>query len=184
MKKGQVTVFIILGIVIVVVFGLLWHGTTTAPSLSVDNTAITDHVSSCLSTVATRGVYKLAAQGGYINPKGDIAYGEEGDAFPAHYYLGAHALSYVLDGNASSMRRLPAMTAALSRYIAVELSSCLNFTELELQGYTVNAPSIDWEAINFDFPQASVPYSPQPLRFSIIPRADSQDIAVVANYPI
>lgn len=187
MKKGQITIFIILGIVIVLVAGLVLYVTrkeTAQPVLSIDRSVISDYISSCLSQTATQGIYKLAGQGGYVNPKGDLTYGEPGDGLPAHYFFESHTLPYVLDGNKTSMRRLSHISPLLSRYIAVELPKCLNFTAFDAQGYTASVPEIDWQAIDFDFARAQVPYSSEPIRFAVIPRGETGDVAIVANYPI
>ena len=176
--------FIILGIVIVLILSLAFYVSrkTTAEPQFLERESFADYISSCLAQTGTEGIYKIAAQGGYVNPKGDTAYGETGDGLPVQYYLGQHQLPYVLDGNKTSMRSLSYVDTALSRYLAVELPHCLNFSFFQGQGYTVSVPTINWEAIDFDFSKATVPYSPEGVRFSVVSR--DSDVVIVAKYPV
>ncbi len=179
MKKGQITVFIILGILIIIVLTALYLGIKPKTAPKAGQSAITDYVVSCLQRVAIEGVYLMSSQGGYLNPKGDANYAEEGDGLPVHYHLEGKILPYVLDGQEIRMRKLPSSTLLLNNYIVMELPKCLG---TEVQGYKITLPELNWQTINFDFSQARVGYSSEAVRVTVISREN--DVAIVANYPV
>src|ERR1041385_6059774 len=96
MKKGQVTIFIILGIIILMVVGIgiyLAGRSSRAPleqqisqPATFEPRAIREYGSACLEKTAEEGIYTIAAQGGYLNPRGDANLLENGDGLPVHYF--------------------------------------------------------------------------------------------------
>lgn len=193
MKKGQVTVFIILGILIlfsIAIASYLYQRQTRTPTQIVgvpetlDPQLITDYVNSCIKKVAQEGVYKLAAQGGYFNPKGATQYGDEGDFLPVHYYFGPAVVPYAVNGTLVNFTPLSAITTKLSRYIAQELPSCLDFSTFEQRGYFVEQPNVDWESLNFSFSSYSLNYTTAKPSFTALPRLETNDIAIAVTYPM
>ncbi|MBS3148369.1 hypothetical protein J4219_05775 [Candidatus Woesearchaeota archaeon] len=193
MKKGQITVFIILGILIlfsIAIASYLHQRQTRTPTQittlpeTVDPQIITDYVNSCIKKVAQEGVYKLAAQGGYLNPKGATRYGDEGDFLPVHYYFGPSVVPYAVNGTSANFTPLSAITAKLSRYIAQELPSCFDFSTFEDKGYIVEQPAADWEALNFSFKDLTLDYTASRPSFTALPRLETNDIAIGVTYPM
>jgi hypothetical protein len=77
MKKGQVVVFMIIGIIILILFGAIFYltKTVTKDSLEVEETSdglkprIINFVGSCIKEVALPGIYLLGIQGGTLYPE-------------------------------------------------------------------------------------------------------------------
>ncbi|MBT3324035.1 hypothetical protein HN840_01160 [archaeon] len=78
-KKGQMTLFIILGIVLIILIGLYFVGVKTniIPPLLTPSDAnsemkeIEEHIEDCLEEVGMNYLYILGQQGGYLNPGED-----------------------------------------------------------------------------------------------------------------
>ena len=75
MKRGQVTVFIIIGIVLVALFGLIYvlladNNVEPVPVLttSSESGAVKKFVENCLEESSKNAIDTVASQGGYINP--------------------------------------------------------------------------------------------------------------------
>lgn len=95
-KRGQVTVFIVLGIIIMAVFALtaflLKSGETssetlTQPVQTVDELKIPvkQQVEGCLDQTATKAIHYVSLQGGYYNPPPVYQY-QFGAFIPYYYY--------------------------------------------------------------------------------------------------
>lgn len=149
MKKGQITIFIILGILILIVFGVVFYADLKKSSPT-DSSVVEDYVSTCLNKAAADGVYLIASQGGYLNPKGDLRYEEQGDGQPAHYYLGNSVLPYVLNGKEISMRELPELIPYIETYTELELPKCLNWSAFADYKITTGKPEVSIIANNFE----------------------------------
>ena len=192
MKKGQITIFIILGIILLLLVGISIYvfqrvskeRLESAKLVSLEPATVTDYVSSCLRITARDGIYLLASQGGYINPLGDPKYGDQGDYQRLHYALEEGPIPYVVDGKQTRLRPLEDMTQALSRYVAVELKNCMNFSAFEEQGWTIQQPDIDWQSIGFNFNKATIPYSAETVQVATTARLDAGDVVVRATYPL
>lgn len=192
MKKGQITIFIILGIVLLLLVGIsiyVFYRVSKerfegAKLVSLEPATVTDYVSNCIQITARDGIYLLSSQGGYINPLGDPKYGDQGDYQRLHYALEEGPIPYVVDGKQTRLRQLEDMMQALSRYVAVELKNCLNFSSFEDQGWTILQPDIDWQSIGFDFSKAAVPYSPEAIQVATTARLDAGDVVIRATYPL
>lgn len=88
-KRSQITVFLILGIILIVVFGLMYYANTNKRTTTVktqatkENVESTDIVNSyaenCIKKAAEEALFnRIGLQGGFINPNGDVRYKEEG----------------------------------------------------------------------------------------------------------
>jgi len=102
-KKGQITIFIIIGILIVFGFAFFFYirgleveekfeaarpVIETVPS---ELNPIVLYTEDCLKTVATNGLVKLGQHGGYINPEeyGDFNFAEPTDSDGIVFSLGS-----------------------------------------------------------------------------------------------
>jgi len=93
MKKGQITLFIIIGIIILITLGLLFYFTSikeksleeermTTPMQLREGEPVSDLVTSCLKQTAINGLKLIGDQGGYTKPEFQInqIYSTEGNA--------------------------------------------------------------------------------------------------------
>ncbi len=192
MKRGQITVFIILGILILlgVGFAIYMQGRAeklpleTAPRFDrMDSNTLQKYVEDCIAETTTSGVYIIAAQGGYVAPKGSELHGDAGDDLPMHYYVDEGVVPFVLYENDSTLRPLQDVRLALERYVAAELPKCLDFSEAQSWGYTVKQPQINWSAIDFDFSKAAVDYSTEKVGVTADLRPEG-DLLVQVNWPL
>ena len=144
-KRGQVTLFIILGLVIIAVFGILvYYRNASLEQLdvikerksSIQEEAITNYVESCLKTVSDEAVWRIGYFGGYTGYDENYVYYEEfnGDVF--HGYM----VPYYLDSYRSVFPSLEEIKSNLFDFIVLRLDSCLNFNEFEEIGYTIEKP--------------------------------------------
>jgi len=137
MKKGQVTLFIIIGIIILLSVALVIYfttETTKAParkyvSVPEDIQPVHDYVSECLYQVSKDGLAILGTQGGFINVPGII------QNTPSSYIPGDNlgvikTPLWYYEGE-DRTPDLDFMAAELARYIKVRLPLCINnFTAL------------------------------------------------------
>jgi hypothetical protein len=169
-KKGQVTIFVILAIVIIVIVGIVIYVRGQVVSngpLPVELTEIPNefkpirtYVESCLLTIANDGINKLASHGGYIYPLNKtytkpsifidpanpteadaILLANQEDAIPYWYYLKGKNTNY--NFLISSLTpSIESMQTQLSLYIQDNLDSCIDFAEFEKTGITITSISI------------------------------------------
>jgi len=141
-KKGQVTIFIIVAIVIIagIVGYFFLRGSFTGTSIPQELRPAYDYYISCLSSTAEEGIHLLGEQGGYIK----VPEFEPGSAYmpfssqldflgqPIPYWM------YV-SGNNLLKEQVPtksSMATELESYVAERVEDC-DFTEFELMGYDV-----------------------------------------------
>ncbi len=127
-KKGQLTAFIIIGMVIVLAVGYVIYSMQKEAPEEIAPTAapkVKTFVQSCFYKIAEEAVYIMTLQGGYTKPASGVDY----LAFKAsHVYLDGAILSPTLN----------TMQTDLSRYIEENLNNCLqDFKSFKDLGYTV-----------------------------------------------
>jgi hypothetical protein len=150
-KRAQITIFIIVGIVILVISGLAYYTKSRATKegavektveLGLDATPIKTYVDSCLAQVSEEGVWILGTHGGYIDPDGNSFYGEEGNILSESATYQGDKVPYYLNGSGNrTYPSLVQMEEKLSRYIIVELERCLDFSAFEDMGFNITKPS-------------------------------------------
>jgi hypothetical protein len=181
MRRGQATLFVILGLVIVAIVGTAYtfraelleatFGKEAEKSLAVPPQAekVKAVVENCLDQVTQEGLGILGVQGGYISlpapqiPASPIypftntfdLFGDQGVAVPLWYFE---------DATGSEQVQVPTkkmMEDELAGYIETSLSACLNdFQALRTQGYALvaGAPTATVSlnektvVVNLDFP--------------------------------
>ena len=81
-KKGQITIFAVMGLILIIIVGLFIYATQSANpgpepddelTFTYEQSLVKNNVESCISRVTEEGVRKLGANGGYINP-GDFGF--------------------------------------------------------------------------------------------------------------
>lgn len=142
-----------------------------------ERTPAQSYVEDCLAYVIDQGARLAAAQGGYINPRGSLTYGDEGDHSPAQYHADGLQVSYGLVGNQLRLSSREEISARIARYALVELDDCIDPQAFTKQGYSLSKPHVVEHAADL-----TVPYAPGDLAVEAIIRED--DIMANAHYPV
>ncbi|MBW3018915.1 hypothetical protein KY329_01890 [Candidatus Woesearchaeota archaeon] len=179
MRKGQVTLFIIIGIIILLSVALVLYyqaETTKAPArkyvaVPEDIEPVYSYVTECLNQVSKDGLHILGTQGGFINIPGII------ENTPSSY-IPSDALGVVktplwyYEGE-DRTPDLDFMAAELSRYIRARLPLCINnFAALEPE-FTVSAAEMV-PVVSFTSSDVVVELN-WPMRISTVERTTSVD---------
>ncbi|MGV8171423.1 MAG: hypothetical protein ACP5OA_01890, partial [Candidatus Woesearchaeota archaeon] len=157
-KKGQVTVFIILGIVLIIIIGLSIYLVNSSkdkkispPDILVSEKFLPIHefVQQCVTQIATEAIIKLGQHGGYIDMDNTVLSGMSFDMRPFEQY-DSHA-AFVSPSDANSevaywfysdsvsgcdncrvgtlAPSLVDMERQISQYVSINMDSCLqNFS--------------------------------------------------------
>ena len=144
-KKGQVTVFIILGVLILAVFAsyFFFKSFTTTESLSaqeiiVDTTPIQLYVEGCLEKTAQDTINFISLQGGYYHlPKTYLDY-----SFVKIPY-------YFDDGNENFPSK-ENIASEMEKYFKINLPKCINnFLAFKSKGYLIQEGEIEPKNLYF-----------------------------------
>ena len=141
-RKGQITVFIILGILIVLVFSLFFilKQTSVSKNVKVTEEVLTPlqgdniklFVESCLNRVSEEGLVLIGRQGGYYQSPLDYSILFVGDKLPYYYYEDEIRVLEIEDAEKE-----------LERYIKDYLPVCVdNFKIFEKSGYDITEGEI------------------------------------------
>jgi hypothetical protein len=147
-KKGQVTVFIIVGIVLLLIVGLIFFqkGQDTTKSVFINkdlvsipySSSVQNFVQSCFEQVTELGVIRTGHQGGYWESPLDYSILFFDDTLP--YYYADETSMVISEENAEH---------ELENYIKERLPECVqDFSIYEDEGYEIIASSID---VNVNF---------------------------------
>lgn len=151
--QGQITVFIILGMAMVLILGIaivIQQRTVVEPQFKktalqgIESSKINEFVNNCLKQVSQQGIRLIAMQGGYLNPEGNPKYTELGDGWPTktHYFFGGVTLPYLWLDKKSQLRPINDVKKMLGNYVAAEMQNCLDFSSFEKQNYHIKKPNV------------------------------------------
>jgi len=162
-KRGQIAIFVILGISVIILVGFIGYTQSNLTQKKVSSeiketsktpteiAPIKKYAESCLKDVSDRALWLVGEYGGYIDPEGNDTYGEPGtldytiyNQEPYPYYIGGTPLT------------VGDIEGKLSKYIIIEFEKCFNLTTFEDNGFFIKGPSINYQAINFNFNDVEV----------------------------
>ncbi len=136
MKKGQVTMFIIVGIVILVVVGMIFmikSGNVRKlkkENLNQDLEAINQHINDCIDKVAEDPVRRIGMQGGYLSTPGGT-----------YRYFNDTSISYLCysldNGCMNRMLTRDNMELELAKNINFLLQTCIDLSSFESERYDI-----------------------------------------------
>jgi hypothetical protein len=141
MKKGQITIFVIVGIIILfIVFGFLFMlgsfqkgELETKEEKMIDSIQLGEYVQTytqtCLEDVAKESIIYLAAHGGYEYGS-NFSIGYSGENRPYYFYLNETFVPEVID-----------LKKAFSDYVNKELIYCMAILYEVEKGYNLTFPS-------------------------------------------
>ncbi|MDP3919179.1 MAG: hypothetical protein Q8Q35_04745 [Nanoarchaeota archaeon] len=147
-KRGQATIFIILGIVLVLIVALYFVGVKTniippllTPSdASTELNEIEEHIEDCLTDVGSEYVTLIGQQGGYLSP-GEDTYRLYNDTFVSYLCWNREGV----EPCNNRMLTLNKMDEELTEVISDALETCINVYDIS-NDVTVEG---DWE-LNVD----------------------------------
>ncbi|MBN1386014.1 hypothetical protein JW968_03495 [Candidatus Woesearchaeota archaeon] len=135
-KRGQITPFIIMGILILILMSLIFYissiskaGTLPTEHVEATRMQLNTHIQECVEMVSADSVYVLGLQGGYISRPEKVFW---------HNQMGT---SILYSENKTYMPTLQAMEANLSAYVETFLPYCVNFSFFP--GYEITADKAD-----------------------------------------
>jgi hypothetical protein len=140
-KRGQVTVFIILGLIIVaLISGYFIFQNTKVQNVPPNLAPVYNYYSSCIEKTIQTGTNIMASQGGYL----ELPEFSPGSTYaPFSSQLGFVGLAipywYYISGNGIQKEQVPTksdMQSQISNYIKQEISNC-DFTFFVNQGYNI-----------------------------------------------
>lgn len=140
MKKAQVTIFIIVGVVILLILGLLLTMNFSSPEEKpVEASSLQPYVSQCLSENLKESVHAVGLQGGYLTPPEGSVLIEEPFSVP-YFYNGKKAIP-----------RLSFIEKEIAEYVNYMMPLC-KLSVFEEQGFNVNTGemSVDVKIANND----------------------------------
>lgn len=138
-KKAQVTVFIILGVILLLIAGLIIYITTQKIVKPIEEKiiipegtdAVYEYIGECIYQTAKQGIIKLGMQGGYINIPAAIA------KTPASHIsldpYGTFKIPYWYYNKQDRTPTLEFLQAELNSHLRQKLMDCVNFAGLEPQ---------------------------------------------------
>jgi len=133
-RRGQVTIFIIIAIVIIVgviVFFAVRGSLESEEEIPQEVAPIVNFVQECMDATLENAVYKIAEQGGYYNiPKTNLidVYGTE----ISLYYLDSEKISPSLNK----------VEKEIEDYFSEYMNYCLNFSAFEEQGFQISKKNL------------------------------------------
>jgi hypothetical protein len=140
-KRSQITIFVIIAILIIGIFGIYFAiKNYSTPQLPVNIAPAYNYYLSCVAEIAKNGADIMASHGGYLeNP----AFNPGSTYAPFSSELGFMGLAipywYYISGNGVEKEAVPTkkiMQDQLAKYIEVELSNC-DFSSFINQGYNI-----------------------------------------------
>jgi hypothetical protein len=125
-KEGQVSAFLLVGLVLLVIIGLLLYLNTfikREKPISKEVASVQSYVKECVGAAAMDGLYLIGRQGGYITLPEQVLIKDYG------------SMGYGYRDNQNTIPGINLIKAELESYISNELAECLN--GLKNTGYTV-----------------------------------------------
>lgn len=151
-KRGQVTIFIIIALVLVVATGLFFVLRKTSPDFGVSGEANIDaYLKTCMEDKIKEGVELISLQGGHLEHNAPLyinfKFGDE--PYRDISYLCYTQKTYVPCINREPML-IKHLNDELTSYISTDVESCFNalIPSLEKQGYDVSS---EYNGFNVEF---------------------------------
>jgi hypothetical protein len=154
-KRGQITIFLVLAIVIILTLEMLYYiNSLDKPDIGKNimkkskANVVKNYAESCLGMVGKDALFKLGLQGGYIDLTNPTQ--------PTTSFSGNKVPIYLEKGSAADEEPvynefypdLNKISEQLSNYIIVEFENCLNTNVFENMGINIKKPDIDYQDLS------------------------------------
>lgn len=139
-KRGQVTLFIILGIILLIIASLWFYSQRAsvqkpaAISAPADVKAVQEYVEECIKEITPPGIYLLAHQGGRMYTDEDFL---QADFTEKNFLTFERALPYYLLNGKKVMPSKGDIEKQLAQYVSENLPFCTDFSGFVSQGMTI-----------------------------------------------
>lgn len=146
-KRGQVTIFIILGIIIVLAVGILLYISHKSAAIhkqeQADSSEVEAMIRVCSEQATMEALRQAGLHGGYVNPRGDPTIQEVGDgrAIEARYFFEDTAVSYAYMNRKGQLPSIQELSTVTSNFVRRSLGGCVNLSFYARKDYSVVAPS-------------------------------------------
>jgi hypothetical protein len=155
-KKASISLFISLGLVLLISFAVFFFIQSQLVSIQEEETIqalneplhiaeVRKFVSDCLQHAGKKAIYKVGSNAGYLSLAPSPDYNEQGSNAPffEYLYVDNRALPLLIVGDQKRLRSKEKIESLVSNYITVEASPCLkNITIFETQGFRFSYPDI------------------------------------------
>ncbi|MBN1792985.1 hypothetical protein JW826_04860 [Candidatus Woesearchaeota archaeon] len=152
-KRGQATLFIVAGVFLMIVFGLLTIVSSDVRELLLgwskeryvtydyNEGLVRNTIASCISDLSAAAILQLAVHGGYlsVSPLPDL--GESGA--PSSLPYPPDAVPVLLDTSGFYTLSEQEMGSRICNYVYAYLGGCLDVASLEDEGFAVSQPVFD-----------------------------------------
>jgi len=143
-KKSQLSLFVILGLVVLIIVLFLWYLNSIQPEKirfeKISETPVRTYVESCLDVTTRRALTNLGLRGGYIYLPYGIKEFETLKPVVYLYYYGEYP-AYIspIEAGYYRLASLSSWESDISRYVSEELPKCINgFEPLKEMGYEID----------------------------------------------
>lgn len=140
-KRGQITIFIIVGIIIVILIGFLFYikGYNITDLKSEEQKTIVippqivpikDFINSCIKSNGADGIYLISMQGGFLNPEPYVS-------------IKTFKVGFLYSDQESKLPSLQDIERDISGYVKFKLNDCINdFKSLKEKGFDIKTDTI------------------------------------------
>ncbi len=137
MRKGQITIFIILGLVLLITLAVVIYFVNTeaqkpwkeTPKIPEDIRPVADMINDCTKQSLKRGLITQGLQGGYIDIPGFVT--NNPDSYMTADPLGVILIPYWYYNTENRIPSYNLMKIQLGNYIEEEIQQCVNFKSFE-----------------------------------------------------
>ncbi len=140
MKKGQISIFIIIGLLIIIILGIIvWssnkqkvnevQSNNNIELLQYKAEVITNYVEQCINEISVKGIYLVGLQGGYLDPEPNPKYGTNDNI---NYQMsGFVKIPYWYHNEEDISPNIDKVEEDLGKYILFESKNCKDFGNFE-----------------------------------------------------
>ncbi|MEM2121881.1 MAG: hypothetical protein QXU20_04460, partial [Candidatus Woesearchaeota archaeon] len=143
-KRAQLSIFVILGLVIIIVVLFLWYLNSIKPEQisfeKISENPVRTYVESCLDVTTRRALTNLGLRGGYIYlPQGIIEFEGLKPIVYLYYYGQYPAYISPTESGFYRLASLSSWERDIERYLSEEFPKCINaFEPLKEMGYYID----------------------------------------------
>lgn len=149
-KRGQITIFLIMGIIILILAGSFYYIKSYSAKSTLENAPdkaqtseaniVKTYAEACIKRIADEALFgRIGLQGGYIDPNGDAKYNENGVPLsgprPARYLQ--DVVPYYLNDSKTYYPSLGEIGNKISNYVNVEFGNCFKKDAFEAIGIVI-----------------------------------------------
>jgi hypothetical protein len=169
MRRGQITLFLVIGIGLIFFLGVIYVLTEKIENQDTDDSykVVQEYAETCLSQVTDQAVFEVAWNGGFM--QGNEFYGESSPSSAIEW----EGRTIPLVDSAADLAKKEDIERRIEKIALVKFYDCLDLEAFDGQGFTVTGPKVSFEEgyQAYDFVTADV-------------NMDRDSIVITLTYPI